>query len=216
MALTYRVGQIITFVGRATKYHNNIQITDVKDITTGTNDEKITVNLDPKDYGITNTAAGWQQEDKVNALKTGAEANGYHYDLMPYDKIETFNAISDKKDFESHIGEFVKVKLTIREGDNEDPSPTGDEQQTDYFRVGSDLRSYTILAKNDAGVKISLRSLYYSKGSYTNTAFEVNKDYYVIGQVSKYYDEYQIVLPNKNSNSCAMMDGISYVKAVEA
>jgi len=216
MALTYRVGQIITFVGRATKYHNNIQITDVKDITTGTADEKITVNLDPSSYGINNSGAAWQQEDKVNALKVGAEANGYHYDLMPYDKVDAFNAISDAKDFESHVGEFVKVKLTIREGDELDPSPTGDEKQTDYYRVGSDQRSYTILAKNDAGVKISIRSLYYAKGSYTYTAFEVNKAYYIIGQVAKYYDDYQITLPNKNSYSCAMIDGVTYVRAVEA
>lgn len=216
MALTYRVGQIITFVGRATKYHNNIQITDVKDITTGTADEKITVNLDPKDYGIANSAAAWQQADKVAALVNGAEANGYHYDLMPYDKVEAYNAITDAKDFESHVGEFVKVKLTIREGEPTDPAPTGDEQISDFYRVGSDLRSYTILAKNDAGTKISIRSLYYAKGSYTNTAFEVNKSFYVIGQLSKYYDDYQIVLPNKNSNSCAMIDGVTYVRAVEA
>lgn len=202
MAQTYHVGEIITFVGKATRYHKNIQLTDVKDLSTGAADEKITVNLDPANYGIKSNA-DWRDETKLAALVAAANEKGWHYDVMPIDNIDKFDAISDISSFADYIGDFVKAKVTIRPGDEDDEKPTGEEKVEDYYRYDSDGQSLTFFAKTLGGAKISLRSLYYQTGYFGVSNFAVGSTYYVIGQVAKYYDGYQIVLPNKNMKSQA-------------
>ena len=202
MAQVYHVGQIITFVGRATTYHGNVQLTDVKDLSTGSADEKITVNLDPYDYGVRKNA-DWRDDAKVAALVNAAEAKGYHYDVMPYDEVSSVSEISDINNMETYVGDFVKIQLTIRNGDKDDPNPILDEKVEDYYRYDSDGLSLTILAKTSAGARLDIRSLHYGKGYFDQTNFVSGTTYYIIGQVAKYYKGYQIVVPNKNMISQA-------------
>lgn len=212
MATTFRVGQVITFVGKATMYHNNVQITDVKNLTTGSKDEKITVELDPKDYGI-NLNSDWQDETKVNEIKKAAKEKGWTYDLMPIDRIETFNSISNINDFEKYIGDFVKIKVTVRPGDEEDEKPTLDEKVEDCYRLDSDGQSITYFAKTSSNAKIAIRSVFYQKGYYGKGALAVGLTYYVIGQIARHYKTYQIVVPNKSTKSPAFhgTDGFIYL-----
>ncbi len=214
MATTYRVGEVITFVGKATTYHNNVQITDVKNVTTGTKDEKINVELDPKDYGI-NLMSDWQDETKVNAVKAAAAEKGWAYDLMPIDRVEAFNTVSELSDFEKYVGDFVKVKLTVRPGDADDDKPTLDEKVEDCYRLDSDGQSITYLAKTASNVKIAIRSVFYQKGYYGLGALISGSTYYVIGQVAKHYKTYQIVVPNKNTKSPAAHGTDGYVYLAE-
>lgn len=210
MSQTYKVGQIISFVAKATTYHNNIQLTDVKDLTTGSKDEKITVLLSPTDYGI-HKNSDWQDETKVNSLKQAATALGYGYDVMPYDIIDKFDQIGDVSQFSNYVGDYVKIKLTVRPGDENDEKPTLNENVTDYYRLDSDEKGVTIFAKNALNVKMSIRSVYIQSGYYGKDNFKVGSTYVVMGQIAKYYDTYQIVVPNRACVSPAYYSTLGYV-----
>lgn len=196
---TYRVGQIITFVAKATKYHNNVQLTDVKDIKTGSNDEKIRVLLDPRTFEI-KAYADWSDETKVNALKAKASELGYGYDLYPLDLVDTFDEMTNLDDVGDYVGDFVKIKLTVRNGDAQDEKPTMNEKVEDYYRYDSDGYNLTYFAKTSKDLRISIRVLYYQPGYYGLNRFKVGTSYYLTGQIARYYDGYQIILPN-DSNS---------------
>ena len=192
-ASTYRPGQIISFVGRATKYHNNLQITDVYDTSTGGDDTKIKVLINPTTYDIV-TKADWSNEEKISAMRKAAEELGYHYNVMPYE--EDFSSIRAINDFESYVGDFLKIKLTVRNGDANDEKPTQDEKVDDIYRKDSDGNNVTIFAKTESGVKLNIRALFYVAGCYNESNFAANVTYYVTGQIVSYYDTYQLVVPN--------------------
>lgn len=192
-ASSYRPGQIISFVGRATKYHNNLQITDVYDKVTSVEDERIKIIVNPATYGIKNVD-DWKDEEKYNSLKKAAEDLGYNYDLMPYE--DDFSYIRSISDFESYVGDFVKVKLTVRNGDANDEKPTQDEKVDDIYRFDSDGENLTIFAKTESNVKLNLRIVSYTPGCYKKEKFSAGTTYYITGQIASYYDTYQIIVPN--------------------
>src|SRR5574344_457763 len=122
---------------------------------------------------------------------------------MPYDEVSSVDNISDINNMETYVGDFVKIQLTIRNGDKDDPNPILDEKVEDYYRYDSDGLSLTILAKTSAGARLDIRSLHYGKGYFDQTNFVSGTTYYIIGQVAKYYKGYQIVVLNKNMISQA-------------
>ncbi len=214
MNRTYSIGQVIKFVGKAIKYHGNIQLTDITDIQSSVrDDDKIVVLFNPKDYGISETS-DWKVEEKYNAVVSAAQSKGYHFDLFSYDKVSQVDNVTEKKNLEAYLGSFIKIKLTIRTGDSSDPAPTGQETVESHYRKDSDEQDLTILAKNTYGVKLDIRSLYYSKGYIRETNVTVGQTYYVVGQLARYYEGYQLVVPNKGSGSPASFENGSFITPV--
>ena len=198
MSVMFKVGQIIEFTAKATKYHGNVQLTDVTHIEqTTVKDDQIHVLFDPRDHGQTDKY-DLQIEEKYLAIKAEAEALGYHYDLLPYDKVNEINNMKNAAELEAYLGAYIKVKLTSRAGDKEDSNPTGSETVESHYRYDSDGYDLTILTKTDGGIRLDVRSLQYGSGYFKESNFEVGKSYLVVGQLAKYYDGYQIVVPNRS------------------
>ena len=222
-AKSFKVGQIVRFVCKATKYKNNVQLTDLKNVSTSQNDDdKIKILFDPRTVvrqitdnpSLANISqAQWDDKEIFDAIKAKANELNYAYDLSAYDYVDTFNNISDISTFDNYLGGFLKIKITIRKGDEDDQKPTMNEQIEDYFRYDSDGRSLTFFAKTSLGAKISIRSLEYGLGYYGKGTFEVDKSYYVIGQLARHEKTYQLVLVN--SNLISPTKGINYVTPAE-
>ncbi len=214
---SFRVGQIVTLVCKATKYKNNVQLTDVKNVTTSkSDDDKIKIVFDPRtvvrkitgNTSLVNISQEqWDNPDIYKQIKEAANALGYGYDLSAYDYVDEFSKISDISTFDNYLGGFLKIKVTIRKGDEDDQKPTMNEQTEDYFRYDSDGKSLTLFAKTSSGAKISLRSVDYGRGYYGKDSFEVDKNYYVIGQLARHEKTYQLVLVNSNLVSPAKGSG---------
>ena len=130
---------------------------------------------------------------------------------MPYDIIDKFDQIGDVSQFSNYVGDYVKIKLTVRPGDENDEKPTLNENVTDYYRLDSDEKGVTIFAKNALNVKMSIRSVYIQSGYYGKDNFKVGSTYVVMGQIAKYYDTYQIVVPNRSCVSPAYYSTLGYV-----
>lgn len=216
-AKTFKVGQIVTLVCKATKYKNNVQLTDVKNVTTSrSDDDKIKIVFDPRTVvrKITGNATlanisqeQWDDADIYKQIKDAAAELGYGYDLNAYDCVDIFNQISDISSFDNYLGGFLKIKVTVRKGDEDDQKPTMNEQTEDYFRYDSDGKSLTFFAKTSSGAKISLRSVDYGLGYFGKDNFEVDKSYYVIGQLARHEKTYQLVFVNRNLVSPAKGNG---------
>ncbi len=212
IAAGHAVGEIITFVCRATTYNNNIQLTDVQNSNIKTNpDNYIVSELKPSTYGLDYPSDWVNKPDKVNELKAAASAKGWGYSLDAYDVVDSLGAITEstRANFEDYVGKFVTAKLTIREGDANDEAAKSGEVTTDYFRysesynsaTGKGVGSVTLFAKTLGGAKLNIRSLDYP-GYYDHTSFKDNDDiavgktWYVIGTIAKYNDTYQLCIPN--------------------
>lgn len=212
IAAGHAVGEIITFVCRATTYNNNIQLTDVQNSNIKTNpDNYIVSELKPSTYGLDYPSDWVNKPDKVNELKAAASAKGWGYSLDAYDVVDSLGAITEstRENFEDYVGKFVTAKLTIREGDANDEAAKSGEVTTDYFRYGESYNSstgkgvgsVTLFAKTLGGAKLNIRSLDYP-GYYDHTSFKDNDDiavgktWYVIGTIAKYNDTYQLCIPN--------------------
>ncbi len=222
----WKVGDIIKFVCRATTYKGNVQLTDLHHVSSAMSDDaKIVRLVNAAEFGLTSRTS-WNDETKVNAIteeakKVGIEngvKGGYQYSFNPYDKVTDFDSITNKRDLERYLGDYVKVKVTVREGDNLDPHPVGDEVVTDYYRyddldttLNVGTGNCTILVENAKGVHLSLRSLRMTS-YYTETDFQLGHTYYVYGQVNKYFEEYQINLPNASARANSG-PSMSYVDA---
>ncbi len=213
-ASSHAVGDIITFVCRATTYNNNIQLTDVKDSNIRTNkDNCVVTELKPSDYGLV-YPSDWKDENKVNNIKNASLTKGWDYSLDAYDAISGIGSISEatKDNFEDYVGKFVTVKLTIRAGDSDDEVAKSGEKQDDFFRYGDSydsstgrgVGSVTIFAKTEGGAKLNIRSLDYP-GKYDHSSFiyegaSICQSWYVIGTIAKYNSTYQLCIPNNNSS----------------
>lgn len=212
IAAGHAVGEIITFVCRATTYNNNIQLTDVQNSNIKTNpDNYIVSELKPSTYDLVYPSDWVNKPDKVNELKAAASAKGWGYSLDAYDVVDSLGAITEstRQNFEDYVGKFVTAKLTIREGDANDEAAKSGEVTTDYFRysesynssTGKGVGSVTLFAKTLGGAKLNIRSLDYP-GYYDHTSFKDNDDiavgktWYVIGTIAKYNDTYQLCIPN--------------------
>lgn len=212
IAAGHAVGEIITFVCRATTYNNNIQLTDVQNSNIKTNpDNYIVSELKPSTYGLDYPSDWVNKPDKVNELKAAASAKGWGYSLDAYDVVDSLGAITEstRENFEDYVGKFVTAKLTIREGDANDEAAKIGEVTTDYFRysesynssTGKGVGSVTLFAKTLGGAKLNIRSLdypgYYNHSDFINAdSVSVGTTWYVIGTIAKYNDTYQLCIPN--------------------
>ena len=212
IAAGHAVGEIITFVCRATTYNANIQLTDVQNSNNhSVKDNYIYTELKPSTYGLEYPSDWINKPDKVNELKAAASAKGWGYSLDAYDVVDSLGAITEstRENFEDYVGKFVTAKLTIREGDANDEAAKSGEVTTDYFRysesynssTGKGVGSVTLFAKTLGGAKLNIRSLDYP-GYYDHTSFKDNDDiavgktWFVIGTIAKYNDTYQLCIPN--------------------
>lgn len=212
IAAGHAVGEIITFVCRATTYNANIQLTDVQNSNNhSVKDNYIYTELKPSTFGLEYPSDWINKPDKVNELKAAASAKGWGYSLDAYDVVDSLGAITEstRENFEDYVGKFVTAKLTIREGDANDEAAKSGEVTTDYFRysesynssTGKGVGSVTLFAKTLGGAKLNIRSLDYP-GYYDHTSFidnddiAVGKTWYVIGTIAKYNDTYQLCIPN--------------------
>lgn len=228
IAAGHAVGEIITFVCRATTYNANIQLTDVQNSNNhSVKDNYIYTELKPSTYGLEYPSDWINKPDKVNELKAAASAKGWGYSLDAYDVVDSLGAITEstRENFEDYVGKFVTAKLTIREGDANDEAAKSGEVTTDYFRYGESYNSstgkgvgsVTLFAKTLGGAKLNIRSLDYP-GYYNHTDF-INSDsvsvgttWYVIGTIAKYNDTYQLCIPNTGRKSGLRHVGPAYHK----
>lgn len=228
IAAGHAVGEIITFVCRATTYNANIQLTDVQNSNNhSVKDNYIYTELKPSTYGLEYPSDWINKPDKVNELKAAASAKGWGYSLDAYDVVDSLGAITEstRENFEDYVGKFVTAKLTIREGDANDEAAKSGEVTTDYFRysesynasTGQGFGSVTLFAKTLGGAKLNIRSLDYP-GYYNHTDF-INSDsvsvgttWYVIGTIAKYNDTYQLCIPNTGRKSGLRHVGPAYHK----
>lgn len=228
IAAGHAVGEIITFVCRATTYNANIQLTDVQNSNNhSVKDNYIYTELKPSTYGLEYPSDWINKPDKVNELKAAASAKGWGYSLDAYDVVDSLGAITEstRENFEDYVGKFVTAKLTIREGDANDEAAKSGEVTTDYFRysesynssTGQGFGSVTLFAKTLGGAKLNIRSLYrsdYYKHSdfVDDDSIAIGKTWFVIGTIAKYNDTYQLCIPNSGSASGLKNVGPAYHK----
>lgn len=202
---TYDVGDIITFTCRATTYSNNIQLTDVQD--NSALGEKYAINtlLDLDDYGYDDTQAFWRN-GKYDELKEAAKQIGlnssfeeeFAYNVFPY--IKDFSNFSNTM-LEDYVGRYVQIQLTVREADEDDPVGSSGSSNGTYYQIDSSDNE-TIYAEINENVKTNIRISAFA-GRYSNSDFEVGKTYNIIGLLAKYYDSYQLQIPNRTKKSPA-------------
>ncbi len=165
------LGDIVKVYCRATKYNDNIQLSDVQNKTTGAYPIKL---ITPEE----------------------AEYANYPTDTSPYAMdSSSFGAYSD---FAKYQGLHIKTTITIRNvdsGDTSDEEGTSVESGTYYKKDSS--KNMTIYAWSQAsGLTLNLRVDGTCYPYPSESLFAVGKSYSVVGYLNAYFDKYQLMLYN--------------------
>ena len=172
------VGDIVSFYCRATKYSDNIQLSDLKMQTRGPQAFKVLVDIsEGDDYGT------------------------YEHDLNPV----PVSIVEGVPDLESVSGQYVETDIEIREiangerdEDGEIINPDPDNPYKYYNQSEKAPYSETIYGKVAGTKKVcNLRIDGNCFPKFSHTDFEVGKTYHCKGYLSPYFENYQIQLFNR-------------------
>ena len=195
------VGVIIRFYCRATYYNGNIQLSDVKTSTTGKKKiEMITENNFSKfanefnwsniaqnravTYADLNKDASAQTIDAQTATKEILDANQYHF-------ISTTVTIRSVSQFD-YDEDGSKVNST-------DPYWFKGNANDNSYTVYANLGSLVVNLRVDTSISPFIEHAFFGTADAYNVSGEgspVGKTFFVTGYLAKYYDNYQLLLPN--------------------
>lgn len=193
LASFVRIGDIVYFYCRATKFNGVIQLSDLK-----------TSKLDRKyPFQVLTDSTG---------PVTGPTEEYPDIDLSPYEMdTSTFTAYSD---FEAYAGMYVETTVTIRMVDLTDVDEDGNQVETgvsNYFNKDAN-NNYTCYANSQghfgSSSNLLTLNLRVDGSSYpyvSETFFQVGHTYRVKGYLSPYFEKYQLML----FNNIAGMDYIT-------
>lgn len=174
------VGDIVSFYCRATKYSDNIQLSDLKKQTRGSQAFKVLVDAsEGEDYGA------------------------YEHDLNPI----KVNVSGEKVDLSPYSGQFIETDIEIREVKNGDYDDDGNiinvdpDNPTKYYNQSEKSPFSETIYGKVAGTKTvcNLRIDGSCSPKLSHTNFEVGSSYHVKGYLTPYYNNYQIQLFNNTA-----------------
>lgn len=171
------VGDIVSFYCRATKYSDNIQLSDLKKQTRGPQSFKVLVDVsEGQDYGE------------------------YEHDLNPV----SVKIVDGNPDLDAVSGQYVETDIEIREVKNGDYDDDGNiinvdpDNPTKYYNQSTKSPySETIYGRVKGTKKVcNLRIDGNCFPKFSHSDFEVGKSYHVKGYLTPYFENYQIQLFN--------------------
>ena len=212
------VGLIVRFFCRATTYSGNIQLSDIKTATTGSQAFKVII---PDNF------AKYKEELKWSHLyneKQDIEYADLNKDITPVaidaSSIDRNNTSEDcqYEDLLPYIGQWVQLDMTVRSvtpaTDDDDESTGGSGNERAYwYNPTANSTSYTVYAyfvgKDDAKIYTNIR-IDTSISPFVNKAFwgtddrydvssansPVGKTWKVTGYFVRYYNKFQVQLAN--------------------
>lgn len=212
------VGLIVRFFCRATTYSGNIQLSDIKTATTGSQAFKVIV---PDNF------AKYKEELKWSHLyneKQDLEYTDLLNDTAPIvidgNTIDRTHSSEDcqYEDLLPYIGQWVQLTMTVRavtpaEDDDDENAGQSTSENSYWYNPTANSTSYTVyayfLGKDDAKIYTNIRidtsiSPFVNKPYWgTDDRYDVNsekspvgKSWKVTGYFVRYYDKFQIQLAN--------------------
>lgn len=213
------VGLIVRFFCRATTYSGNIQLSDIKTATTGSQAFKVIV---PDNF------AKYKEELKWSHLyneKQDLEYTDLSNDITPIaidgSEIDRNNSSADCQyvDLLPYIGQWVQLNMTVRsvteadDDDQENQSQSGGSGKSYWFNPTANSTSYTVYAyfegKDGAKIYTNIRidtsiSPFVNKPYWgTDDRYDVSsekspvgKTWKVTGYLVRYYNKFQVQLAN--------------------
>lgn len=202
------VGVVARFYCRATMYGGNVQLSDVKSSTTGKKGFKV---LDEDNFSKYADELKWSKEYQDK----GSEFSYSDLNVTPSIRRLEPTSISSSDDIGEYQYDVCETEVEIR---SVTPQDTDDEGHSEtgsgyWYKPTKDSKSYTVYAlingKDGRKIYTNIRidnSMYpYLDpsvfGTSVNTDLDsenspVGKTFHVTGYVAKYFDKYQIQLPN--------------------
>lgn len=195
------IGIIIRFYCRATYYNGNIQLSDVKTSTTG---KKKIEMITESNFSKFSNEYSWS-----NIAQNGDVT---YDDLNKDATAQSINPEGVSKDvLDSYQYHFVSTTVTIRsvsQFDYDDDGKRVDTSEPYWYKGNANDNSYTVYAKIgnvvcnlrvDTSISPFIEHAFFGTANAYNVDGDgspVGKEFYVTGYLAKYYDNYQLLLPN--------------------
>lgn len=207
------VGVVVRFYCRATTYSGNVQLSDLKTSTTG---KKAFVSVKESNFSKYAEGLSWSKEYE----EKGADFSFADLSKDASPVLLNPNTISSQEDLGAYQYSFVQTIVKIRKvtvGDRDEDGTAIGDQQVYWYKGNANDSSYTVYAeiagKDGARILTNLRidtSLFpfiepafwgtSDATDVTSAESPVGKSFKITGYVSKYFDKYQIMLPNNYSD----------------
>lgn len=224
------VGLIVRFFCRATTYSGNIQLSDIKTATTGSQAFKIIV---PDNFDKYKEELKWShlynEKQDIEYTDLSTSIAPITIDGNTIDRTHS----SDECQYEDllpYIGQWVQLNMTVRAvspaEDDDDESQGGSGSSKYWFNPTADSTSYTVYAyfvgKDDAKIYTNIR-IDTTINPFVNKAYwgtsdrydvssansPVGKTWKVTGYFVRYYNKFQVQLANN-------YPGYNYLQPVTA
>lgn len=199
------IGVIIRFYCRATYYSGNIQLSDVKTSTTGKKKIDMITESNFSKYASEYSWSNVAQNGEVT-----------YADLNKDPSAKAIDAATATKDIlAKNQYQFISTNVTIRSVSSYDYDEDGSKVNTTnpyWFKGNANDNSYTVYAKIgdlvvnlrvDTSISPFIEHAFFGTADAYNIEGEgspVGKTFHVTGYLAKYFDNYQLLLPNNYAN----------------
>ncbi len=213
------VGLIVRFFCRATTYSGNIQLSDIKTATTGSQAFKVIV---PDNFAKYRDELKWSHLYSEKELEYTDLNTSVAPIAIDGSTIDKNNATEDCQytDLLPYIGQWVQLEMTVRkvtQAEDDDQDQRSVAGQEYWYNPTANSTSYTVyayfLGKNNDKIYTNIR-IDTSLSPFVNTSFwgtsdrfdvssansPVGKTWKVTGYFVRYYQKFQIQLGNNYQN----------------
>ena len=195
------VGVIIRFYCRATYYNGNIQLSDVKSSTTGKKKIEMVTESNFSKFANEYSWSNIAQTRAVTYADLNKDITAQFIDPQT----------ATKEVLDAHQYHFISTNAVIRSVSPADRDEEGNvigATNPYWYKGNANDNSYTVYAKVgdivvnlrvDTSISPFIEHAFFGTGDAYNVSGEgtpVGKTFYVTGYLAKYYDNYQLLLPN--------------------